>query len=180
MGIDRDPAERGIYRLFYHDRRPTRLGRAVNRITRWRSSSRHGPPHVQTLEVRGRTTGRTRSTPVVVVSVDGERYLVAMLGGQSEWVRNVEAGDGSAALRHGSLEPVRLVRVPAAERAPVLREYVRVADSGRRHVPVAPGAPLAEFAAIAGDYPVFRVEPARVRGADAGERDVAGRVAGEG
>jgi len=62
----------------------------------------------------------------------------------------------------------------------VLREYVRVADSGRRHVPVAPGAPLAEFAAIAGDYPVFRVEPARVCGADAGERDVAGRVAGEG
>jgi hypothetical protein len=48
--------------------------------------------------------------------------------------------------------------VPPTERAPVLREYVRVASSGRKHFPLAVGAPLANFAAIAEMYPVYRIE----------------------
>jgi hypothetical protein len=52
------------------------------------------------------------------------------------------------------------VGVPPAERATILSEYVKVATSGRHHVPVAVGAPLSEFKAIAGRYPVYRIEPA--------------------
>jgi hypothetical protein len=44
---------------------------------------------------------------------------------------------------------VRLVPVPPEERANILREYVRVASSGRKHFPLPIGAPLADFAAIA-------------------------------
>jgi pyrroline-5-carboxylate reductase len=75
-------------------------------------------------------------------------------------VKNVEAAEGDAVLRQGRRAPVHLVGVPPAERAPILSEYVQVATSGRHHLPVAAGAPLAEFRAIAERYPVYRIEPA--------------------
>jgi deazaflavin-dependent oxidoreductase (nitroreductase family) len=158
MGNERDPAERGHLRLFYRDWHPTRLGRVVNRLNGW-VSARFGPSLQQVIEVRGRTSGKIRSTPVVVSAVNGSRYLVSMLGPESEWVKNVIAADGMAVLRHGRREHVHLVEVPPSERAPVLREYVRIARSGRQHLPVGPGRPLSEFAAIADRYPVFRIEP---------------------
>ncbi len=167
MQSERDPAERGVLRLFYRDWHPTRLGRIVNRLNGW-VSARFGPPVQQVLEVRGRTSGRTRATPVVVVPLGADQFLVSMLGPGSEWVRNVAAADGIAALRHGRRQRVRVVEVPVDERAPVLREYVRIARSGRRHFPVTPGAPLASFAAIAEHYPVFRIEPLPASQADQG------------
>ncbi len=41
----------------------------------------------------------------------------------------------------------------------MLRGYVRVPTSGRHHFPVAAGAPLSEFEAIAERYPVHRIDP---------------------
>jgi hypothetical protein len=64
-----------------------------------------------------------------------------------------------AVLRQGRQRSVHLALVPPVERAPILSEYVRVATSGRHHFPVAVGAPLSEFAAIAERYPIDRVEP---------------------
>ncbi len=156
---ERDPAERGFMRLFYRDWRPTRLGRIANRFMAWWASTGLPPSFQQTIEVRGRASGKVRSNPIVVATVDGNRYLVSMLGPQSEWVKNAAAADGEAVLRHGRREPVRLVNVPPEERAPVLREYVRIATSGRTHFPLEPGAPLSDFAAIADRYPVFRIDP---------------------
>jgi deazaflavin-dependent oxidoreductase (nitroreductase family) len=111
------------------------------------------------LEVRGRASGQPRSTPVVIATVEGSRYLVSMLGPGSDWVKNVEAANGDAVLRQGRRRPVHLVAVPPAERAPILADYVRVATSGRHHLPVAVGAPLSEFEAIAERYPVYRIDP---------------------
>jgi GNAT superfamily N-acetyltransferase len=156
----RDPAERGILRYFYRDWRPTRLGRIVNRLWGWVAATRLSPTLLQRLEVRGRLSGHVRSVPVVVLGLEGERYLVSMLGPGSAWVRNVEAAGGAAVLRHGRAEPVQLLAVAPDQRAPILREYVRVATSGRKHFPVDPGAPLSEFAAIAERYPAYRVAPA--------------------
>jgi deazaflavin-dependent oxidoreductase (nitroreductase family) len=156
-----DPAERrAVMRLFYHGWRPTRLGRLANRLAAWWSGLGL-PPHMQAaLEVRGRASGRTRTVPVVIATVDGASYLVSMLGPQSEWVKNVEAANGDAVLRRGRRRHVRLVAIGPAERAPVLREYVRIATSGRTHFPLAAGAPLSEFEAIAEHYPVYRIDPA--------------------
>lgn len=156
----KDPAEHGCLGLFYRDWRPTRLGRIVNRAWGWWSSTGLPPSFQQTIEVRGRMSGKPRSNPIVIVSIDGKRYLVSMLGPQSDWVKNVIAANGEAILRHGRREKVRLVSVPAGERAPVLQEYVRIATSGRSHFPVARGAPPSEFEAIAERYPVFRIDPA--------------------
>jgi len=52
----------------------------------------------------------------------------------------------------------------------MLREYVRVASSGRKHFPLSVGAPLADFAAIASQYPVYRIELSAARGSHATRR----------
>jgi deazaflavin-dependent oxidoreductase (nitroreductase family) len=156
-----DPAERKLMmRLFYRGWSPTLAGRWINRF--WALWSSLGlPPKIQVaLEVRGRASGRTRSNPVAITSVDGKDYLVSMLGPQSEWVKNVEAAHGDAVLRQGRRRPVHLVPVLGADRAPVLREYVRIARSGRQHFPLPVGAPPSEFEAIAERYPVYRIDPA--------------------
>ena len=64
-----------------------------------------------------------------------------------------------AALRAGREIRELVHAMPPAERGPMLREYVRVATSGRNHLPVAVGAPLSEFEQIADRYPVFRIDP---------------------
>jgi len=155
-----DPAERSrLLRLFYRDWRPTRIGRWVNRLASWWSVLGLSPKEMAVLEVRGRASGQRRSIPVVIATVEGKHYLVSMLGPESDWVKNVEAAHGDAVLRQGRRRPVHLVGVPPAERAPILSEYVRVATSGRNHLPVAVGAPLSEFQTIAERYPVYRIDP---------------------
>ncbi|MDX6580636.1 MAG: hypothetical protein QOJ47_2185, partial [Gaiellales bacterium] len=42
------------------------------------------------LEVRGRTSGEPRRVPVNLLTLDGERYLVAPRG-ETQWVRNLRA-----------------------------------------------------------------------------------------
>jgi deazaflavin-dependent oxidoreductase (nitroreductase family) len=153
-----DPAERSaLMRLFYRDWKPTRFGRKVNQIQGWWSAIGLPPRFMAVLEVPGRVSGQRRSVPVVIATVDGERYLVSMLGPGSDWVLNVEAAQGKAVIRHGRRRRVQLVAVPPEERAPILREYVRIAPSGRQHFPLPVGAALSEFAAIAKDYPVYRI-----------------------
>ena len=153
-----DPAERSAFlRMFYRHWRPTTLGRWVNRLACWWSGLGLPPYFQAALETRGRKSGRKRSNPVVIATVEGKEYLVSMLGPDSDWVKNVEAAHGEAVIRHGGSRSVQLIAVPADRRAAILREYVRIATSGRRHFPLDVGAPLSAFEAIAERYPVYRV-----------------------
>ena len=155
-----DPAElNALMRLFYRNWRPTRVGRWINRFWCWWSGLGLPPRFQAALEVPGRTSGRRRSNPVVIATVDGKGYLVSMLGTDSDWVKNVEAARGYAIIRQGRRRRVHLIAVPPDRRAPILREYVRIASSGRRHFPLPVGAPLADFEAIAARYPVYRIDP---------------------
>jgi hypothetical protein len=97
---------------------------------------------------------------VVIAEYEGERYLVAMLGNEANWVRNVRAAGGSAVLRHGRREVARLEEVDPAVRAPILRRYVEVAPGARAHIPIDQHAPLEQFEQIAERYPVFCVRDA--------------------
>jgi hypothetical protein len=99
-----------------------------------------------------------RADAVVVPTVAGKRYVVSMFGTISDWVQNVEAAQGEAIISHRGSVRVRLVPVAPDERAPILREYVHVASSGRKHFPLPHGAPLEDFVAIAAQYPVYRIE----------------------
>lgn len=155
-----DPAERSaLMRLFYRNWRPTRLGRWVNRLMCWWSGLGLPPRFQAALEVHGRKSGRRRSNPVVIATVEGKRYLVSMLGPESDWVKNVEAAHGDAVIRQGRRRRIHLVAVPPELRAPILKEYVRIAPSGRQHFPLPVAAPLADFEAIAVHYPVYRIDP---------------------
>jgi hypothetical protein len=154
-----DPAERSqLMRLFYRNWRPTRLGRWINRFWCWWSGLGLPPRFQAALEVRGRTSGRVRANPVVITTLENKRYLVSMLGPESDWVRNVEAARGDAVIRQGRRQRVQLVAVPPDQRGPIIREFVRIAWSGRRHFPVPSGARLSDFEAIAGRYPVYRID----------------------
>lgn len=141
----------------YRGGRPNRLASWLNRG--W--ATIHGlgiaPDYLVTLEVTGRHSGRTISLPLVMARVNGERYLVSMLGTEASWVRNVQAAGGKAVLRHGRCENVRLVEVAVEQRAPILKAYLQKAPGARGHVAIDKDAPLAEFERVAAQYPVFRV-----------------------
>lgn len=148
-------------RWLYRGGRPHRLARFLNRGWAWVSTTglvMRG--RWATLEVRGRRTGRVVSLPVVITACRGERYLVSMLGEDANWVRNVRAADGRAALRHGRREDVRLVEIAPTDRATVLRHYLQVAPGARAHFPVDRDAPEEEFTRITPAYPVFHVTAA--------------------
>jgi deazaflavin-dependent oxidoreductase (nitroreductase family) len=144
-------------RWLYREQRPNRIARMLNRAWAVLFSSGILPDYMVTLEVTGRKSGRTVSLPVAVAVVEGERYLVSMLGENANWVKNVRAADGSAVLRSGSREEVHLEEVPAEQRASILKAYLQRAPGARPHVPVNKDAPLAEFEKVAAAFPVFRV-----------------------
>ena|SRR5579884_3871367 len=147
-------------RWMYRGQRPNWLARLFVRL--WAAVAVKGATAkmgMVTLDVTGRTSGRTISLPVAIATVEGQRYLVSMLGENVQWVKNVRAAGGRAALRSGGAEPVLLEEVPADQRAPILKAYLHAAPGGRPHIPVDKDAPLAAFEKVAADYPTFRVAP---------------------
>ena len=150
-------AWRQLHRWLYRGGRPNTIARLLNRG--WAAVHARGiaPDYLVTLEATGRRSGRKISFPLVMTVLDGERFLVSMLGTDAQWVRNVKAAGGHAALRHGRAEQVRLEELEIEKRAPVLRAYLRRAPGAQPHIPVGKDAPLVEFEAIAATIPVFRV-----------------------
>jgi hypothetical protein len=115
------------------------------------------PDYVVALEVIGRKSGRVVSLPMVVTIINRQRYLVSMLGENVQWVHNVRAAGGRAAIQRHGREEVHLEEVPADQRAPILKAYLQRAPGARPHVPVSKDAPIAAFEKIAAAFPVFRV-----------------------
>jgi deazaflavin-dependent oxidoreductase (nitroreductase family) len=149
---------RAFTRWLYRGQRPNGLARLMNRV--WAAVYGSGVGAklgAVALEVTGRTSGRPVTLPLVVVIVQGERYLVSMLGDNVQWVKNVQAAGGRAVLHCGGREEVLLEEVPAAQRAPILRVYLRHAPGARPHMPVDKDAPLSDFERIAPAFPVFHV-----------------------
>lgn len=161
MSARQKPSHR-LKRWLYPGGRPNRLSRALNDLGAWQYA--HGILTLGgrgvTLEVRGRVSGRPVRLPLVLVRMHGERYLVSMLGPRAQWVRNAEADGGRAVLHAPRPEHVRLVEVPVADRAPILKRYLELAPGARPHVPVDRREPVERFAEVAADVPVLRVEPA--------------------
>ena len=146
-----------LLRWLYRGGRPSRLASVINRGTAALYALGLFPNYLVSFEVVGRRSGRVFRLPMVMAIVEGQRYLVSMLGENVDWVRNVRAAGGRAVLRHGRREKVRLEEVPVEMRAPVLKAYLRRAPGARPHVPVHKDAPLSAFERIAAQMPVFRV-----------------------
>jgi deazaflavin-dependent oxidoreductase (nitroreductase family) len=148
-------------RWLYRGQRPNRIARILNRAWAVVASSGVASDYLVTLEVTGRKSGRIFSLPLVMAIVDGQRYLVSMLGDNVQWVHNVRAAGGNAVLRSGGREEIQLEEVPADQRAPVLKAYLKRAPGARPHLPIHKGAPLSQFEQVSPQFPVFRVVPKR-------------------
>jgi deazaflavin-dependent oxidoreductase (nitroreductase family) len=144
-------------RWLYRGQRPNWIARILNRASAVVASSGAASNYLVTLEVTGRKSGRIVSLPLVMVVVEGERYLVSMLGDNVQWVQNVRAAGGRAVLRSGGREEIRLEDVAADQRAPILKAYLERAPGARPHVPVNKDAALADFEKTATAFPVFRL-----------------------
>jgi deazaflavin-dependent oxidoreductase (nitroreductase family) len=111
------------------------------------------------LEVRGRTTGAPRRTPVNPLTLDGARYLVAPRG-NTQWVRNLRARGEGRLLVGSRAEGFTAVELSDEEKPLILREYLRrwKWEVGAFFGGVGPDSSDAELREIAPDHPIFRVE----------------------
>src|SRR5919204_7024864 len=77
-----------------------------------------------TLTVRGRTSGRRYTFPVLPLDFQGKRYVVAPRG-NTQWARNLRVV-GEAELKEGRQRSrMRATEIPAGERMPIVDAYVR-------------------------------------------------------
>jgi deazaflavin-dependent oxidoreductase (nitroreductase family) len=105
------------------------------------------------IRVRGRTSGRIYTMPVLPLDYQGKRYLVAPRG-NTQWARNLRAaGEGDLRIR-GRRQHFRASEIPASERGPLVEAYVR--QYGSKYG----GFVAKEFAALPdpADHPVFLIQ----------------------
>ena len=147
-----------LKRWMYRGGRPNQLTKIINKGWAFIHSLGIFPNYLVTLEVVGRQSGKTISFPLAMTLMDGERYLVSMLGEDVNWVRNVRAAKGRAKLVHGIAEEVLLTEVDVSRRAPIIKAFLRHAPGARPHILVDKDAPVSDFEKIAAQYPVFSVK----------------------
>ncbi|MBV9792870.1 MAG: nitroreductase family deazaflavin-dependent oxidoreductase [Actinobacteria bacterium] len=113
------------------------------------------------LAVRGRKSGEWRTTPVNLLVIDGQRYLVAPRG-NTQWVRNMRAANGGELRLGRKTEPFTATEVPDDERPAILRAYLKrwKAEVGVFFGGVGPDSSEDELRRIAPDHPVFRIDAA--------------------
>ena len=118
-----------------------------------------GTQHI--LIVPGRKTGRLRSTPVSLVMLDGQRYIVS--AETLSWVKNARVAASTELLRGGRRERVKLTELAPTERGPVLRAFWSQVRGGRSFIAQLFGLPANasadDFEAAAPRCPVFRIDP---------------------
>jgi deazaflavin-dependent oxidoreductase (nitroreductase family) len=137
---------------------PGRGTEVFNGIVAW--LTRHGISvwGSRVLGVRGRKSGELRTTPVNLLTVGGERYMVAPRG-ETQWVRNLRvAGRGELRVGRRTWEFVP-AELADDDKPAVLRAYLRRwrMEVGVFFDGVDATASDEELRRIAPAYPVFRV-----------------------
>ena len=156
-----EPRDNGIPRIqqlqIHTAYRLTLPRRVLNRIVRLWIRLGLPPRKYHVLTVKGRRSGRSHSTPVSVVVVNGKRWLVAPYGPRN-WVKNARAA-GQVRLSRGAHSEVLTVEEEhdPTRCGPVLKLYFDQEPITRRFFDAKPGAPIEAFAAEAHRHPVFRV-----------------------
>jgi deazaflavin-dependent oxidoreductase (nitroreductase family) len=110
------------------------------------------------LEVKGRTSGQWRQTPVNLLRYEGGDYLVAPRG-HTQWVKNLRAS-GEGRLRVGRrTQRFTATELGDDEKPPLLRAYLKKwkFEVGVFFQGVGPDSSDDELRAIGHDHPVFRL-----------------------
>ena len=109
------------------------------------------------LTVQGRASGKLWSTPVSIVTLRGERFLVAPYG-ERNWVKNARAAGWVELQRGRRRERLAVEEVAEGQAVPVLREYYRRFRVTRPFFDVTLESPDADWLAEARRHPAFRLE----------------------
>ena len=130
-----------------------------NRAVAWLTRRGISVAGSRVLEVRGRTSGQWRRTPVNPLDFEGARYLVAPRG-NTQWVRNLRANPEGRLLVGRRTEPFAAVELPNEQKEPLLRAYLErwKWEVGAFFEGVGADSSAEDLARIAPDHPVFRVE----------------------
>ena len=134
------------------------LRRGVNRIFGLFVRFGRGPAVGYNLVTVGAKSGKRRSTPVNINTIDRVRWLVSPYG-EVGWVHNVRASGGATLQRGGRDEQVRLEEVDAATAGPVLKYYAENTAITRPYFDSSHADSVDAFIAEAGSHPTFRVLP---------------------
>ncbi len=114
------------------------------------------PPDFSLLTVRGRRSRKEHTTPVLAVSENGHRWLVAPYG-EVQWVLNVRRNPRARLSRRGSSEEVVLNEVEPKDAISTLRAYLTKAPIVRPYFDVTSSSSDAEYLAEAPRHPVFSI-----------------------
>jgi deazaflavin-dependent oxidoreductase (nitroreductase family) len=143
----------------FHYQQPGRMTGVFNRLTGALAGLGISLAGSRLLEVKGRSSGQPRRTPVNPLDHAGHHYLVSARG-QTQWVRNVRADGGRLTLILGRRRTAyRTAEISGPDQIPVLRAYLRrwSWEVGAFFGGVGADSTDAELAAVAADHPVFEL-----------------------
>jgi F420H(2)-dependent quinone reductase len=134
--------------------------RALNALVRPLARLGLTGPRTHLLTVPGRVTGTLWSTPVSIVGMRDERWLVAPYGDRN-WVKNARAA-GWVELRRGRrCERLEVAELELADAVHVLKEYYRLGRVTRPFFDVTLDASYDAWLAEAARHPVFELRAQR-------------------
>src|SRR5258705_4001987 len=141
--------------------RPNVFETAFIRLFGWLVGLGLTPANFYLLEVSGRKSGRTYSTPVDLLTLNGRAYLVSPRG-QTQWVRNARAR-GVVTLRRGrTSERHTIQEVGNDEKPEILKAYLDTYKRQvQRFIPLPAGSPVEAFGPLAARYPAFELRVQR-------------------
>jgi deazaflavin-dependent oxidoreductase (nitroreductase family) len=133
------------------------LDRLFNRLMGQALRLGFAPGYMRLLEVRGRKSGKTFTTPINLLDFNGRRWLIAARG-ETAWARNARAA-GHVVLRRGSRAESLMVReVADADKPEIIKAFLdRFKSQVQRFFDVPAGSPAAAFLATASRTPVFEL-----------------------
>jgi deazaflavin-dependent oxidoreductase (nitroreductase family) len=133
---------------FIHSMPARAAGWMAKRLASW------GISRLVVLTTIGRRSGEAREVPLAPIRHDGITYLVAPYG-EVSWVHNVRAHP-EATLRRG--RSVRDVILHEVDHPEVVKRYYEREPIASRFMAVPGEGSVADFAAVTGRFPVFRVD----------------------
>lgn len=136
--------------------------RFMNPITRLLVASGVPMGNSVLLTVRGRMSGRPRTTPLMLFEHDSRRWVTAPYG-EVHWVRNLRAAGRATLTARGRKEEVLAVELGAEEAVAFFRD---IAAPFARRMPFGSGSwivrDIQDPGKAAAGRPVFELRPARI------------------
>jgi deazaflavin-dependent oxidoreductase (nitroreductase family) len=137
---------------------PSRGDRMFNATVAWLTRRGLSVAGSRVLAVRGRQSGEWRTNVVNLLTIDGQRYLVAPRG-ETQWVRNLRVAGGGELRVGRRSEEFTASELADDEKQPVLRAYLARWgwEVGRFFEGVKADATDDQLVAIAPGFPVFQI-----------------------